>query len=189
MGRINFGARISSHRSENTKQEYDNEISYELLAHKTKQIALVASKNSNQVCYLLGMGAHPRSTYEKFSKENGLEVVWFSSALPNYLFFLRGLVASYEGLLKVLDYKKLPEAFLKLVDNSMAGIYMMNKAYEADFVKFVTSSSSIKNYDFGIKRDPSYFYYIVDADNAESKTGIYEIVSYGMNAREISSFL
>jgi hypothetical protein len=187
MGRITVQEIGCLGKSENTLNEYDNEISLELLKNKLERIATAAQDNDSYVCYIMGMGAHPKSTYEKLKKTVGVDLIWCGSLLPKYARIFSPFIASYAGLFKVLSTEKIPDIFLALVEQSMAGIYIFPKSFELQFVSAVKSNPMPKDYDFGTKLNKDYFYYIVDADNTESSTGVFEIVSYGVDASFISS--
>lgn len=176
-------------KSENTLSEYDNEISFELLQNKLVRISKALQNSDGHVCYVMGMGAHPKDTYRKLKKTAGVDLVWLGSLLPKYARVFSPFIASYAGLFKVFNADKIPNIFLTLVEQSMAGIYVLPKSFEPRFVDLVKSSPLPKDYDFGIKSNKDYFYYIVDADNSESSTGVFEIVSYGVDASFISSYL
>lgn len=66
----------------------------------------------------------------------------------------------------------------------MAALYSVSQGLEAEFVSKTKAQGARKHHDFGIKQDPAYFIYMVDADSMESSTGVYEIVSMGRGASE-----
>lgn len=166
----------------NTLNEYDNEVSEELLDHHLNQIASTYEDSKGYVCYVLGMGAQPESIYSELRRESGLEVVWSDSILSGVSKILSVFMASYAGLVKIASPEKLPGVVKRLSHLSMAGIYIFDQSMERDFVERVLKNPLPEEFDFGIKDDSRYFLYMVDADNSESSTGIYEIVSYGKNA-------
>ncbi|MCH8623093.1 hypothetical protein [Undibacterium sp. TS12] len=176
MGSIKIsGTRLFAH-SQNTLTEFDREIELKEVERVLDKLANADFKN--KICYLYGMGAHPRSTYELLRKKSGLKVIFFRSVLSKKLWFLKWLIASYEGLIRVDQHEILPETFLTLMSQSMVALYIMKPELEAEFVSAVTNREH-KFIDFGVKTDPSYSMYIVDADNAESTTGMVEVISYG----------
>ena len=61
----------------------------------------------------------------------------------------------------------------------MAGLFVFSIANEASFVSAITSEFSASDETFGLSDSDEYFIYMVDADSSESRTGAYEIVSYG----------
>ncbi len=109
--------------------------------------------------------------------------------MPSPIKLLSSLIASHAGLVKIIDLKKLPEVFLTLSEQSMVGLYVLPKVIEKQFVQRIKSNITPESYDFGIKKNRDYFFYIVDGDNYESSTGIYEIVSYGVDANYIAEVL
>jgi hypothetical protein len=66
----------------------------------------------------------------------------------------------------------------------MAALYSISPGFEEEFVSRVEAEGVPRHRDFGIKQDPEYFIYMVDADSMESPTGVYEIVSMGRKASE-----
>ena len=177
--------------NENTLCEYDNEVSFDLLNHRLKIISDAMSHDNGKeyACYLVGMGGLPKSAYLDIQKKFDADVVWVDSLLPKYIKILSCIVASYAGLVKINDPKELPDIFSLMIDQSMAGIYFFPKEYESEFVSLVKKNPLPESSDFGIKEFKDYFFYMVDADNAESSTGIYEVVSYGVCASFISNHL
>ena len=168
-----------------TESEYDNEVTTEQLAHHLEKVANILVNHPNYICYVVGMGAQPKSKYLELRKVTGVDVMWYQSILPKYLRILSYAIASYAGLIKVNKPERLKETFLKLSEQSMVGVYLFNPSREESFVQSVKDNPLPNNYDFTVKEDDDYFMYIVDADNAESSTGIYEIVSYGVAASDM----
>ena len=64
----------------------------------------------------------------------------------------------------------------------MAALYVVKNDYVDELIRRSRESGQPEGYDFGVKRDPQYLIYMVDADSFESPTGIYEIVSLGTNS-------
>jgi hypothetical protein len=149
---------------------------------------ILKKETDELVCYVVGMGALDKSTYKLLSNEKGIEVIWYGSILPGILRIISPLVASYAGIVKVLDPEKISSVFFQLTERSMAGLYIFSSEYEATFVNNVILNPTPRKYDYGIKELSNYFIYIVDADNYESSTGIYEIVSYGKDERLFSEY-
>lgn len=188
MGKISLQEIGGLGKSENTLSEYDNEIRFDLLQNKLERISKAVQNSDGYVCYVMGMGAHPKDTYRKLRKTVGVDLVWLDSLLPKYARVFSPFIASYAGLFKVFDADKIPSIFFTLVEQSMAGIYVLPKSFEPQFVGLVKNNPFPKDYDFGIKSKKDYFFYIVDADNSESSTGIFEIVSYGVDADFIAGY-
>lgn len=177
-------------KHDNTAQEYDHEVTFELLKNRLKHISNALTELDDKYSFfVVGMGGQPKAVYNSLAKELGLSLIWSGSTLPKYLRFLGGLVASHSGVFKVNDLHTLSTTFSILVEQSMAGIYVFPKEYELKFTNNFKNEEMSKEFDYGIKLLPDYFYYIVDADNYESNTGMYEIVSYGKKANYISSIL
>lgn len=167
--------------SKNTHAEFERDVSYAEIEAVLTKLARSQDSNSAVVCYVYGMGKHPKSTYQSLQNLDGIHVEFFRSVLPRKLQFLSWFIASYEGLIRIEDLSRLPDVFLTLMKQSMVGVYFMDKALACGFVRSVKEKRESALIDFGIKDDPAYSIYIVDADNAESVTGMIAIVSYGRN--------
>lgn len=167
-----------------TLVHYDHELDLTQIKRRATFISeeAFADSKASRVCYVLGMGAHPRSSYEAISKINGVEVVWNDTVLPTKWRWLRNLIASEAGLVKIRESSALAGVFERLSHLSMSAIYIFNAAYEKSFVQCVINNPVPTDYSFGLSETDDYFIYMVDADNSESTTGAYEIVSYGAKA-------
>lgn len=167
----------------NTGREYDGELSEDGLASVLHRFSMAESLRSGlKRCYIYGMGAHPRSTYARLMGRDGISVVWTASVLPGPARILSRVVASHAGLVRVDDPALIPETFSTLVHASMAGLYLFHPSLEDSFVSRATAAPGPTSYDLGVKEDSGYLIYVVDADSAESGTGMYEIVSHGIGA-------
>jgi hypothetical protein len=187
MGKIDLAELGGLGSSVNTLDEYHNEVSKEILDRHLAKIAAILGNSHDNVCYVLGLGAQPKGTFAELGKKTGIDVVWTRSVLPGLFKVLGFVIASYSGLVKVLDPQELPSVTRKLSHLSMVGVYVVDKSMEKEFIACVSRYPSPGDFDFGVKSDSRYFFLIVDADNAESSTGIVEIVSYGKNSVFASS--
>jgi hypothetical protein len=165
-----------------TESEFDRAVSETEVRRIVGSLADCLRARKEKASFVYGMGGQPRSTYNELSRARGVETIFSRSVLPPGFRVFSRLVASHEGLLRINDPDVLPTVFLKVMSMSMAGIYLFDRTIEQRFVEAVKAGDPEKNYDFGIKDDPGYVIYIVDADNGESPTGIFEIVSYGAAA-------
>lgn len=166
----------------NTLNEYDNEVSEKLLDHHLSRIASVYERSKGCVCYVVGMGGQSKGVFKEILKEEGVEVIWSRSILSGAVKVFGFFVASQAGLVKVMSPDKLKTVFKVICQSSMAGIFIFDEIFEDYFLKRVTDDVLPRDFSYGIKNDPGYFFYIVDADNFESLTGMYEIVSYGKDS-------
>lgn len=178
MGKIVIQGTRSFEHSENTRAEFDREVSFDGVKCVLDKLAKSPVYGKDKICYVYGMGAHPRATYVALQKKPGIHVTFFRSVLPKSLSLLSYFVASYEGLIRIDQPSSLPETFLTLMERSMVALYFMSPELETEFVR-AASEQGHKFIDFGVKADPGYVLYIVDADNAAYSTGMVEIVSYG----------
>ena len=131
-----------------------------------------------KVCYVLGRGKLPRSTYSHMQGVSGIHVVIAESPLARRLRWL----PSYRGLIRIDDPSRLPAVFDELTDQSMAATYIFDISLEAAFVDAVRHVDTHRDCSFGVKQDPGYLIYLVDADRDDSPTGMVEFLSYGGSA-------
>ena len=169
-------------KGDGTAVHFDREIELDSIVSRTRQIAQQIDGNESMVCYVFGMGSHPRSTYTSVSQIDGVHILWHSSLLPKKWRWLSRLIASEAGLIKIVKAGALEEVFAKVVNSAMAAIYVLHASVEQEFVTEVRNNSAPADYGFGLTLRDDYFVYMVDADNQESSTGVVEIVSYGRNA-------
>lgn len=181
FGNIAIGQSGKFDQSPNTKAEFDRDAKIESVREAIERLARTCSLRPDRVCYVFGMGAQPRHVYTSLQGKNGIQLLFFRSLLPWYLRWLSGLVGSYEGLVRIDDLSQLPAVFLSLLDRSMVGVYIFSAADENHFLSGIRCKSNRRQFDLGVKGDPGYCFYIVDADNSESSTGLIEIVSYGID--------
>jgi len=175
-------------RHKNTLREYTREIQEERYQYILERIS--ESVPADKALYIFGMGKHPRSTYINLKNTSGIEVLWYGSLLPSYLSPLRIFVASYEGIVRVLDPTCVKDVFARLSTLSMAGLYCFDKQLENSFIQTIKSKKYSNYADEIVKEDIGYFIYQVDADSLEASTGIFEIVSYGKDcAKELSGIV
>jgi hypothetical protein len=128
-----------------------------------------------KACYVLGTGAQPRSIYSHMEGLSGIHVVAYESPLPRGLRWL----PSYRGLVRVDDPSRLCVVFDELTGQSTAVIYIFDVSLEAAFVDAARHKGAHRDCSFGVKQDPGYLIYLVDADRDDSPTGMVEFLSYG----------
>jgi hypothetical protein len=175
-------------RHKNTAREYSREIQEERFHYVLEQASRAISEG--KVCYIFGMGKHPKSTYTSLKNTEGVTVEWYGSLLPMYLSPLRLVMASYEGIVKILDPGKLKDIFQRLSVMSMVGLYIFDANLESRFIEAVKTKKYSRYADEVVKQDSAYFIYQIDADSLESSTGMYEIVSYGTDCpKMLTEFL
>jgi hypothetical protein len=177
-GSITFGPAGATRQSSNTKAEFSREAVYEDVERALRKLSTAQSLRDGRVCFVFGMGKQSKQTYLALGGLEGAEVVFSRTVLPWYLSFLQFLTASYEGLVRIEDFSVLPDVALNLVDHSMVGVYIADRQFENELIRQASTRSASD--DLGIKSDPAYSLYTIDADNTESHTGIIEIISYGI---------
>ena len=159
---------------------FDNEATEEIVAARLERVvsSLFDEQGMSEI-YVVGMGGQHKSLYEEVDAIEGAEVLFQGSLLPRVFVFLRPIIASYRGLVRVSNRDAARKVFEMLVTRSMAGIYLCPNCRSREFESAVKSEKRPTDLGFGLGIDPRHFYFIVDEDNAESSTGCYEIVSYG----------
>ena len=178
MGRVDFGTAGFFHRSPNTRAEFGREVAPEGVSAVLQKLSRSDSLSDGRVCYVHGKGGKQKRTYVSLEQKIGIKVAYYRTVLPKYLRVLQLIGGSYEGLARVDDLSLLPSVFWDLMELSSVGLYCVSASMEAELIKLARDSKPRQD-DLGVKRDPSYAIYIVDADNSESSTGMIEIVSYG----------
>jgi len=166
---------LSSH---NTRAEFLREATFETVEATILKFSRWKHFGKEKICYVFGMGKQPKSTYVALQQEDGLEVLFYRSILPWFAKPLRYVMASYEGLIRIDDPSRLSLVFHTLLDQSMVGVYFIHESMQSELLR--AASEALPTQDLGVKVDPTYVMYIVDADNEESSTGIVEIISYGI---------
>lgn len=190
MGEIKFNTIAGLGESQYTEQEYDNEIYFESINGRLSRISAALKEISNDYAIVIvGMGGKTKSIYKALASNPDVILHWSGSILPNYLKLLGHLISSESGVIEVKGLNSLTDVFELVVEQSMAGVYVFPKNYLTTFVNGVANRAAKNGFDYGIKSFSDYFYYIVDADNFESSTGVYEIVSYGVDALFIKDAL
>jgi hypothetical protein len=168
--------------SPNTLLEADRESEHAQVAARVRRIAACLEDEKDVSVLVYAMGGQRHGTIAALASNPGVELSWSRSLIPAYLGPLRLLMASYAGLLRVVDVSLLEATFLRAFDRSMAALYVVRKEYESDLIHRTREPRQSAKYDFGIKRDSRYLIYMVDADSFESSTGAYEVVSLGTGA-------
>lgn len=181
MQSIRFGDRTKIEKHPNTLVEFDRDISFEDLETIALGLARSPSLVGERVCYVFGFGAHPKSTYSTLNTKPGIQLVSQRSVLRGFARLLVPVVASYQGLVKIVSPSELPKTFLTLVERSMAGIYCFDQKLEQDFLASYSSWLDKPSFHMRITQDPGYSLFVADADSPESSTGIIGVVSYGRN--------
>ena len=131
-----------------------------------------------KICYVLGTGKQPRSTYSELKAQNGVHVVEYRSLLPPGLRWL----PSYRGLVRIDDPSKLFVIFDQVVSQSEAVVYIFDASLETSFLEAVKCGKEPRDYSFGVKKDPGYLIYLVDEDRDDSPTGAVEFLSFDGSA-------
>jgi len=179
-----------SRKNENTQVEYDNDIQQDRYRFVVDRVSK-SEISQTKVCYVFGMGGHPKSSYTELKRIGGADVVWSYSLMPKVLWPLNLFVASYAGIVRIRNMEMMPQVFELLAKKSMVGLYIFDKSIEDFFIDTVKRYRHDPYLEENVKaRDKGYFIYEIDADNHESSTGIIEIVSYGIEcAKSLTGIL
>lgn len=169
-------------KNKNTKFELSSETVKEEISNIALSLSERLEVEKNYVCYVLGMGARPKSIYKNIEKIYGIQLIRYRSVMPDVYAFFFPFVASFEGVLKVEKFEVLPRVFDLISDSSMAAICCFSKKYEGSMVRSFLNAPKGKLYKNLLKNDPSYVMLLVDSDCYESTTGMMKVVSYGVDA-------
>lgn len=180
MGKLSFGKGQSRSESDVVKLEFDAESDLDRVERRVSRLSELLQQKTGLLCYILGEGGMPKGTYERLSGMAGVTVVRQGSYMPQALFFLRGIVASECGLVRLDDVSTLPAVFGTLIEQSMAIVFVMPSGEGEAFVARSGERSGDSCFDHGVRAVESHVVYLVDADNHESKTGVVEYVSCGI---------
>ena len=180
MGNVAFGKLQGRSESAVVGNEFGGAVDMELVEHRVSRLAELLSLRKDISCFVLGDGGMPLGTYDSLSKMSSIKILNKSSRMPLALFFLRGVVASECGLVKLEDVSALPFVFGKLIEQSMAIIFVLPSDKEGVLVDRVKKRNRDFGFDYGMRMIDNHLIYLVDADNAESETGIAEYFSCGI---------
>ena len=146
---------------------------------------LIQKKDSNYHLYLWGMGGQTRGFYKSLDENDVYKVLYYGSIMSGP-FKVFSFIPSQAGLIEIkkVDKGKIIELFFSVGECSMVGLYGFRSQQVAEeFIMSVCENSSkIALEDSMAEKDLAYFSYIVDFDNTESETEIYEIVAFGENS-------
>lgn len=162
------------------KLEFDAETDLDRVERRVSRLSALLPGKTGFSCYVLGEGGMPTGTYDRLSGMAGVTVVRQGSCMPQALFFLRGIVASECGLVRLEDVCVLPGVFGTLIEQSMAIVFVMPSDEGEVFIARSGERNRDSGFDHGVRAIESHVVYLVDADNHESKTGVVEYVSCGI---------
>lgn len=134
--------------------------------------------------FIYGTGKQSKTTYQTLQTLEGVEVLWFEFILSGFLKILKFLIAGYAGLIKINNNKRIREIFEIVSQLSMAGIYVIDKKVETQFINEVKKNNPdiFMVNDVIINNSNNYFIYLIDNDSIDSETGISEIRSVGIES-------
>lgn len=181
MGQLAFGKARGRTESSVVRLEFDGETNLGLVQQRVLRLSELLKKKRGLCCYVLGDGGMPAGTYKAISKNEGVKVVAHTSLLPSVLFFLRSIIASECGLVKLEDVSALPRIFSELIEQTMAIIFVFPSDEEEVFVGRAGKRDRDFGFDYGVRAIENHLIYLVDADNAESRTGVAEYFSCGIS--------
>lgn len=179
MGNITVDSRGSFGSYGWTKHEFHCDVTQPEVQTILAKLAGVDFGRDGKLCYVFGMGAHPRSSYSELAQLKGIEIVFTRSMLHPALRVLQYFVASQEGVVRINHTSALPVVFEKLMNQAMVALYVFDARLESTFIDGARRLRQTHDFSCGVKNDPGYLMYCVYADSDESSSGIVEIVSFG----------
>lgn len=175
MGILTDGFRTHFRPAETTAQEIGQYVSETTVDSVITRIATSGYGGLGKLCYAFGGGSLPRSSYTNLAGKVGVQVAYFESVLPHWLRFL----PSYRGLVRIDDPSALRDVVDRLTDQAMVTVFVFDATLEAAFLASAQEAGRDSDHGFGVKRDPGYLIYVVDADRYDSPTGMFHFLSYG----------
>lgn len=180
MGRLSFGKGQSRSESDVAKLEFGADTDLGRVERIISKLSELPLQSKGLSCYVLGDGGMPTGTYDRLSAMAGVTVVKQGSLIPWYCCFLRGIVASEWGLVRIDEMSALPGVFATLIEQSMAIVFVMPSDEGKTFVARAAKRDGNSGFDYGARGIESHLVYLVDADSHESKTSVVEYVSCGI---------
>ena len=104
MGRLSFGKDQSRSESVVVKWEFDAEVGLDCVERRVSRLAELLLRKTGSSCDVLGEDGKPTGTFERLSGMAGLMVLRQASLMPQALFFLRSIVASEGGLVRLTTF-------------------------------------------------------------------------------------
>lgn len=127
---------------------------------------------NNRKVYIYGYGSQPKSTYKKLAQNSvdKYDLMWYGYNGPPKFKLLSYITASFSGLLHIKEISCVSSIIDTLSHLSMVGLFSMSEEYAKDFENLILNSKGgLKDMpDDFIKRDKSFFYYVIDGDSYHS---------------------
>ncbi len=186
MGQYSIpGTETETFDSPNTLFEGSWEASYEGVDKSLEKI----SKNLDLYSqdgdwYVYSMGAGTKSEYYELSVSNDVDLVYVHSTLKG-IYKIFSFIPNYAGLFKIVNPNRIKSIFKTLLNQTMIGLYFVPDSEKKNFINRIKKKHLTSSIDYGIKNSKNYFMYLVDDDNEESSTDIYEIVSCGLGIESV----
>ncbi|GAA0770456.1 hypothetical protein LRH25_32230 [Ideonella azotifigens] len=142
-------------------------------------LAAYAAAHPELSCVIFGTGAQTAQCYRDLAALPGVTLLFSESVTRGALRLLSWLVPSHCGLLQLDEVRLAWPLFDKLMDASMAGLYLFERALLPEVIAQARAASSTLHYGLGLQQQPAHVAYLVDGDNEEVASGIVQIVSVG----------
>lgn len=113
----------------------------------------------------------------------GVEVVCRRSLLPGGMAFMNFFIAAYSGIVAVRDTSKVNDVFRLMARFSTVGVYVIPELSARSWLESMKSDFPPGDFHAGCEGIEDYFIYYLDADNGNSETGAYRMVSSGGRLR------
>lgn len=96
-------------------------------------------------------------------------------------------MASYRGLVRIDEPSVIVNVVDKLTEQSMVVVFVFDATLESSFLECVRNDKR-RDPGCGVKADPGYLLYVVDADRYDSPTGMFHFLSCGSDGPWIELF-
>ena len=184
MGEIIFGKLKQEFNEGNSLIELWFEPSNEEIETILLHIKMAKSVlGEERASYIYGEGKQPKSSYEELRKQ-GIDVIWKGLRGPSWIKMFSFLIASYHGLIKVKNINWIKPSILKLSNLSAVSFYSFQRKSEKIIIDSITKGDWKIDPINLVRSDPSHFVFILDGDNAETKSGLLAILIIGKDCPE-----
>lgn len=118
--------------------------------------------------YLLSLGSHNKAFFDKLREDQDLNIEWDDSVLPMGWKWLRFLIASHGGLVKVLNKEKIHPTFIPMTELAMSDLLIVEKGTADNLAKRLEHEGSNFNFDVILQSGKAMLFRI-DSDTFEEK--------------------
>lgn len=170
MGNINLSKFESSKKyEENVISQYRFVCNEDDIKHICTLLEGCDLLKDKRNCYIYGYGSQSKSTYKKLEQNSDgkYDLKWYGYNGPKKFKLLSHITASCSGLLCIKETSCISHIIEILSNLAMVGIFSISKEFSTEFENLILNNKEeLKEMpDDFIKKDKSFFYYIIDGDS------------------------